>query len=121
MMCMFYIFSIVGLTIDMEHHQLFYINKGNNSVMSCSLDGISCRLIKQFQNQEALSLTLYNSNTLYISNGEEIGKMNTTGLGYQALRKQTPQVQALLVYDENNRKKGDLKILKLFNFINGYK
>ena len=92
-----------SLKLDTKLKQLYWVNRGNNSVMSCDTEGLSCGLINNSQITKPLSLTLLSSGILYVANNDAIIRINTTGDNYQLLRDKTPEIEAMQIYDTNAR------------------
>ncbi|VDI33223.1 low-density lipoprotein receptor-related protein 1 (alpha-2-macroglobulin receptor) [Mytilus galloprovincialis] len=95
-----------SLKLDVKTKRLYWVNRGNNSIMTCDTDGMACRVINNTKITKPLALTLTADGRLYVANDDEIISMTTTGDNYLLLRDKTPEIEAMQVYDMDMRKDG---------------
>ena len=73
--------------------------------MTCDTVGQNARTISNVDIMRPSVLTVYKS-LLYVSDGDKIVSVNKTdGSDYKLIRDSTPNVNALLIYDEQEREK----------------
>ncbi|XP_060590385.1 low-density lipoprotein receptor-related protein 1-like isoform X5 [Ruditapes philippinarum] len=91
-----------SLAIDFQDNQVFFINSGNQTIISCDLDGKNVKHIVNKNIKTPEALTVYKG-LLYVSTEEMIVSINKDGSGYLELRDATPNVNALLLFDKAAR------------------
>jgi uncharacterized protein YjiK len=96
---------VSGLAIDFQDNKVFFINSGNQTIISCDLDGKNVKHIVNKNIKTPEALTVYKG-LLYVSTEEMIVSINKDGSGFLELRDATPNVNALLLFDKAARQHG---------------